>query len=340
MSSVVRPISPPPHPRYLDARVPAIFWAGGIFRDSLHTVFGDERDGKTSTVARLLALASQGRALPHHDEPGPRIEKVVWLAGDHPSETLAKCYAAGLAPGSIYLTPNARGEGPLVLSEPAHLAGLREIVADERADVLVIESPETCLRPGQDENSGPVVKFQVMTPLAKLALEEKLIIIIIKHSNKAVMAPAAAKYAGSRQWSASARALLRVLRTEDGRRYFGALNQANGVVLPAVEFSISGVPDGHGQQVGRADFGAVTDRPIAQIDAGSGGQVGRERKRSSGADLIRGAFWRRATIAGDELEELRITHGISERTWRRARDEVGLTYLGTQGWAWRENPCT
>lgn len=305
-------------------------WPGRIPFGKLTLLSGDPGLGKSFLTLDIAARVSAGYGWPD-GEPGcePGVVLIANAEDGMADTMIPRLNAAGADFGNIYLIEAAKDgdkEYPLSLEEHWRLKGA---VEHYHAKLLILD-PLSAFLGDIDSHKDSQVRA-VLAPLARLAEETRAAVLVVAHLNKSQQTAAIYRTGGSVAFVAAARAVhvLAADRQNTSRRIFAPLKVNIGPPAPALAFTIE----------------ASTELPIEAarlvweakpVDASAEELLAPEPPRPRGPrpeNLERAKDFiqeRLQDVPDPQPVEAIIQAakhaGISERTLRRAADDLGVVH--------------
>lgn len=328
-------------------------WQDRIPAGELTVLAGDGGLGKSTFAAWLAAQVTTGAMT---GVTGMRTVAVV-LGEDDPARTVKPRYrAAGADMRNVTIVHAEQGFGKEVLVLPDDLAELREYVALNRPELLIVDPLSAHLNGNVDthRDGGRGGMRQVLNPLSHMAQLYGATVLAIAHLNKG-SGPAGQRIGGSAAVRNAARNVLvlaphpdaRATGQDDGRRVLGHDKSNSGPTQPSIDVTITAAPvlDTAGKPI-IDRYGAPTTTSLVTIgDANRIDYTDALRTASGEDDDARStldealAFLRSELDGGAEIPSTKLVKhaadaGISERTLKRARRKLGVVSTkGANGWA-------
>lgn len=177
-------------------------WTGRVPAGAITDLSGDPGQAKSRVVYDLAARITRGRPMPGEVTPRPAAGVVLLAAEDDVAATVKPVLQAMDAdPGKVFVyDPAAFGDKPLAL--PADMKLVKEAVQKVNAKLVVID-PATALI-ACNPNADKSVR-EALRPLAELAAERELAVVVVRHLHKAAGTSLLYRGAGSIAWVAAAR---------------------------------------------------------------------------------------------------------------------------------------
>lgn len=302
-------------------------WPGRIPLGKISVVDGDPGLGKTTLMLDLAARITSGRVLPdgsRADLDGPAAV-VIMTAEDGLADTIRpRLDAAGADVGRCYAFESVTDEGddlPRPVELPKDTPHLEQVLAETGAALVVIDPLMAFLAGDVNSHRDQDVR-RVLAGLAAVAERTGAAIVIIRHLNKASGTSAIYRGGGSIGIIGAARSGLLVANDPDdesGERRVLAVSKGNLAARPpALAYRLEPYSD-----TSRIVWLGATDHRADQLLASHGD----DEQRSAVSEAV--AFLESALAAGpqpaDEVTRQARSLGISERTLKRARHQLGVT---------------
>jgi len=314
-------------------------WPGRIPLGKLAMITGDPKLGKS--VLSLSIAAAVSRGLPWPDgADAPEPGGVVLLsAEDDPADTIRpRLDAAGADVSRVHLLAAVRRQGkerhpsladdlPAIVAAVAAVPGCRLLIVD----------PITAYMGGTDSHVNAEVRG-MLAPLAKIAADAGIAVVLIAHMNKASGGKALYRVNGSLAFVAAARATHVCVEdaAEKGRVLFLPSGGNLGPDAKGLAYRVVGSPED-------ATVPVLAWEP-EPVDVTAGEALAREAdgadagERGATADaevFLRDALAGGPRKAGDVQRDAR-TAGLAVRTLARARERLGVrpVKMGGGPWLW------
>ena len=281
-------------------------WAGRIPRGCLTLVEGDGGVGKSTIIAAIGGALTAGHALPgdvlkapinilliaHEDDPGSVLRPRFRLNG------------ADLERVHFFDEPGA--------IDREYVAKLRDFVVEHAIELVVIDPVVAFLGTNLDMSKGNDVR-SFMGPLATLAKDLEIAVVIVRHFNKNLSAQASHRGSGSVDFRNASRSVLQVVKAEE--QSYVSLEKTNYAALAkTLLFQIKG---GSVEWLGESELSA--DQILAHA---------REGVETIGALDEAIEFLREALADGAVESKLLIAQadevGISSASLRRAKKKLAV----------------
>ena len=290
---------------------------------------GDPKLGKSVLALSFAAASSTGACWPNKNgTPTKKGSAIILSAEDGVADTIVpRLGAMGADLSRIKVLKAVRDskdsstpveERPFCLEDDLrHL----EMAIDQMGDVVcIVIDPITGYSSRTDGNSNHEVR-RLLTPLAALAAKHKIAVICINHLNKNAAGPAIYRSMGSLAFAATARMLITVAKDKKNPERRLVLRDGNLTKSGAsgLAYTVTGDPDTNAAML------AWETEPVS-ITADEALAAPEREKRKGRAQDRAEEFLLSALADGpvgsEELREDAQQNGISERTLRRAEDEL------------------
>jgi hypothetical protein len=219
-------------------------WPGYVPLGKLTIVEGDPGRGKSLLLADLVARVTTNALMPDgsaSDLPGP-ANVLLLVAEDDIADTIRpRMEAAGADLSRVHLwetvTTDEVSRLPML---PEDMATLANVVAEIGAKLVVIDPITAFLSPRVDAWKDAEVR-RALTPLAVLAADLDVALIVIRHWTKAPTLNPLHKGSGSIAFAAAARSILAVVQhpEDDDARVLFSVKSNLGTRPPALGFEIA-----------------------------------------------------------------------------------------------------
>lgn len=185
-------------------------WEGYLPDGALVLIEGDPDTGKTLLALNVAAAVAAGRSLPTGPADAAKGRNVLYLTSeDSLSKTIVKRLRAADANLDRVMVQNQDGAELLL---PDCLEHLRYLIRECQARVVVMDALNDYLDASKVKVNNEQEVRAALKPLRRLAEEENVTIIGLRHLNKATDKPAMYRGGGSIALAAVARSVLLVAR--------------------------------------------------------------------------------------------------------------------------------
>ncbi len=332
----------------IEAKPVSWLWHDRIARGKTTIVAGNPGLGKSQITASIAAVVTTGGRWPvDHTQCG--LGDVLFLtAEDDPADTLRpRLEAAGadltrvhVVDGVIrgYTGDGARKDRMFSLEED--LQALEAKLVELGNVAVVVIDPITAYLGNIDSHKNADVRA-LLAPLSELAARHNVAIIGVSHLSKAAGTQALMRVNGSLAFVAAARAAYLVTSdpADKTRRLFLPMKNNLGPDSTGLAFRIEGVTVA--SPAGPLGTSRVTwDSEPVTVTADEAMQT--ETTTEGNSALAEASDWLCETLAegpkpASEIFKLADAEGISKRTLKRAKSELGIKPTKTGmggGWSW------
>lgn len=297
-------------------------WTGRIPRGKLAILEGDPGLGKSTLTIELAARVSRGHPLPDEGPTAPA--DVVFLTFEDGLEDtiVPRLHAAGadLARCHALSGISCNGGPERLLSIPQDIPAVRAKLDEVGAALLVIDPLSAALSAATDTYKDADTR-QALAPLARMAEETGVAVLIVRHLNKGAASRAIAAGGGSIGFAAAARAVLAVHPDpgDPSARVLAVVKCNIAPIAPSLSFGLVDAGEGwaHVEWRGRSEHSAEALN-LARLGSPMAADA------ESEADT-----WLRGLLtdgARERQEVLRLAkdRGFPERTIERAARRLGV----------------
>lgn len=313
-------------------------WPGRIPRGALTIVEGDPGLGKSMLLLDLAARLSRGLPLPADDAPAPDgpADSLLLTAEDSIRGTVRpRLEAAGADLARVQVPEVVDLEtGRRFIEIPTDLQALADVLRRCRARLLVIDPLAAFLAERVNAHKDQSVR-RALAPLAALAEELDVAVVIIRHLNKGVGASATYRGGGSIGILGAARSGLLVAKdtTDPERRVLAPVKSNLCALPPALAYRIEQAGavarvQWEGPVDVTADALLLPHQPSRRPEQGiSPAQAWLAEQLAAGPRAAR------------DLHAAAAAHGFTPKMLRRARGQLGVAAIrqgfGRDGeWVW------
>ena len=290
-------------------------WRPYLPRGKITIIQGDPGDGKTTFVLALTALLTQGFPMPGGNAAAPPINVIYQTAEDGLADTIRPRLDALGADCSRVLVID-EGERELTLDDQR----LAQAIRQTGAGLAVLDPIQAYLGNGVDMHRANEVR-PIFKRLGHLAEQTGCAIVLVGHMNKMQGAKSAYRGLGSIDFRAAARSVLLVGRAKDDDHLRVAVHDKSSLALegPAILFSLD-LEKGF-------RWDGFCDTTASELLSGSGPSTTKtEQAERLLLNLLEGG-----EMASDELFSHASAQGISERTLKIAKQNLGVTAIRRGG---------
>lgn len=317
-------------------------WANRVPLAASTLLAGREGMGKGVRAADLTARWSRGQL--DGDLRGQPVDVALMSIEDDPERVLVpRLMAAGADLDRCRILGATLGGLDVPLALPGDVTGMRTLLREAGARVLIVDVPNAFMAGGFDSHKDHDVRQAVAGPLTLMASALDMAVVLICHLNRAPSTVVLDRIAGSLGLSRASRAVLAVVENPDAeneRLLVLAKSNLGRLEVPSLRFCIEGAdvatslgPTSAGRVVHLGEAPAVTARNALQT-ADSKGRSARTEAAEWLADLL-GTGPIPSTTVKAEADRA----GLSWATVRRTKDETGVESKRVGGgWCWELAP--
>ncbi len=315
-------------------------WPGRIALGKLTLIAGDPGLGKSLITAAMAATVSKGFLWPVDKTPSPIGDVMLLSAEDDPADTTRpRLDAAGADCRRIHVLKAVQevdAEGTPIqhmFSFKRDIAALEELLSTLPDCRLLIIDPVSAYLDGTESHNNSDVRG-LLAPLAELAAQYKVAVVLIQHFNKSGGGNAMYRSMGSIAFVAAARAAYIVTKDQNNPSRTLFMPTKNNLAKDSTGLAYSIVSAENDAPVIAWDLQPVA---ITADEALALPKPDEERTATDDAcdflqDLLSGG-----SVKASEVQKEARGAGISEKSLRRAREKLGIkpyriTFTG--GWMW------
>ncbi len=322
--------------------VPAWLWVERIPVGAVTTLVGQPGLGKSTHALEVASRASRGQLLGNlHEEP---VAVAIATAEDSPSTTVVpRLIAAGADLTRINFARVRRDDISGTIMFPDDITAIRAKMQEVGARLLIVD-PLVAHLPGSVNSWRDQDVRRALAPLAGLADELRVAVIVIVHLNKRDSADVLSRVSGSIGIVAAARSVLLAATDpadSDGpTRVLAHVKSNLGPLAPTLRYRIEARaidgPEGKMQTSGIVWMGEAPDVRASELLAPNTPEERSEREEA--VEWLREALADGPRSAKGIFKEAR-SNGFSEKTLHRAKRGLGIrsvkTGFGKTGeWCW------
>ena len=283
-------------------------WPPYIPLSKLTIVQGDPGEGKTTLVLAVIASLTRGGPLPECAEAASPMTVIYQTAEDGLADTIKpRLEAMGADCSRVFVIDESRKELSMLderLEKAIHETGARLVVLDPMQAYL-----------GSDVDMHRANKIRpIMKRVAAMAEQNGCAVVLIGHINKAQGMKAGYRGLGSIDFRAAARSVLLVGRTKDDPSVRIMAQDKNSLAPEGRSMSFALGEDGF-RWLGCVD---------ATVDDVLCGMARAESKTTQMESALRELLEDRDGLSSDELTAYAESLGISERTLKIAKKNLGV----------------
>ena len=278
---------------------------------------GDPGEGKTTLVLQIIARLTKGESIVNEEAKEP-INVIYQTAEDGLADTIKPRLLSADADCSKVLVIDDK-DTPLTMRD----VRLEQAIVETNAKLVVLDPIQGFLGADVDMHRANEIR-PVMKHISELAEKYKCAIILIGHMNKSSMGKSAYRGLGSIDFQAAARSVLIVGRIKDEPE-IRVVCQTKSSLAPEAKSLAFRLSEENGfEWIGEYDVTA--DDLLSGSAKGKKKQMAMEFLENTLAD---------GQMPYTELLELAKQKGISEKTLRNAKDELGIkAKRANNQWYW------
>jgi putative DNA primase/helicase len=318
-------------------------WPHRFAIGKLGLLVGLPDEGKGQILADMAARVTRGRDWPCDEGRAPQGNVILLSAEDDPADTIVPRFIAADADlDCIEIVNMVRaGDADRMFSLVTDLPLLREkITAIGNVKLVQIDPISAYLGVGKVDSFRTTDVRAVLAPLVELAAERGVAIIGILHFNKKVdVTNALLRISDSLAFGATARHVYAVVDDAENKRKLVVRGKNNLATTAQKALAYSfGLRDVGTDKATGAIIQAPhilwhaqhVDVTAAEAMSAAKSPAARDEAKKFLADYLAAG-----PVPAKEIEEAAAAHGISERTLRRARNDIGVTVRKeTERWVW------
>ena len=278
---------------------------------------GDPGEGKTTLVLQIIARLTKGESIVNEEAKEP-INVIYQTAEDGLADTIKPRLLSADADCSKVLVIDDK-DTPLTMRD----VRLEQAIVETNAKLVVLDPIQGFLGADVDMHRANEIR-PVMKHISELAEKYKCAIILIGHMNKSSMGKSAYRGLGSIDFQAAARSVLIVGRIKDEPE-IRVVCQTKSSLAPEAKSLAFRLSEENGfEWIGEYDV--MADDLLSGSAKGKKKQMAMEFLENTLAD---------GQMPYTELLELAKQKGISEKTLRNAKDELGIkAKRANNQWYW------
>ena len=315
-------------------------WPGRIALGKLTLIAGDPGLGKSLLTIFLAAAVSKGYVWPLDGSPSPIGSVVLLSAEDDPADTIRpRLDAAEADCRRIHILQAIReidGEGnptQRMFSFRRDIAVLEELLPSLSDCRLVIIDPVSAYLDGIESHKNSDVRG-LLAPLAKLAADHGIAIVLVQHLNKNSGSNAMYRAMGSVAFIAAARAAYVVTKDKDNQERRLVMPVKNNLAKDTTGLAYSILEAENGAPVIAWELEPVTmtaDEALTPADSNE------EKTDTEWAITILEDILSKGPVQAVAVQKEAKQAGISSKQLRRAREKLGIKPKKAgfkDGWVW------
>ena len=305
-----------------DIEVEAISWLWYPFipYGKVTIIQGDPGEGKTTLVLQIIARLTKGESI-INENANPPINVIYQTAEDGLADTIKPRLLAANADCSKVLVIDDK-DMPLTMRDER----LEQAIIETNAKLVVLDPIQGFLGADVDMHRANEIR-PIMKHIAELAEKYKCAVILIGHMNKCSVGKSAYRGLGSIDFQAAARSVLIVGRIKDEPE-IRVVCQTKSSLAPEAKAFAFRLSDENG-------FEWIGEYDITADDLLSGTAKG--TKKQAAMDFLEKVL-ADGQMPQSVIMELAKQKGISEKTLRNAKEELGVKSKRVNNqWYWSLN---
>lgn len=315
-------------------------WPGRIALGKLTLIAGDPGLGKSLLTATMAATVSKGYTWPLETCPAQIGSIILLSAEDDPADTIRpRLDAAEADCGRIHVLQAIRdvdAEGKptqRMFSFKRDLMALEERLSSLPDCKLLIIDPVSAYLDGTDSHNNTDVRG-LLAPLAKLAADHKIAVVLVQHLNKSSGSSAMYRAIGSVAFIAAARAAYVVTKDQKNPERRLVMPVKNNLAKDSTGLAYSISTSENGAPVIAWELEPVT---ITADEALTPADSNEEKTDTEWAVEVLQNVLSNGPVQVAEINKEAKQAGISPKSLRRAREGLGIKPRKTDfkgGWVW------
>ena len=284
-------------------------WYPYVPLGKLTIVQGDPGEGKTTLALAVIASLTRGEALPECAEAAPPMTVIYQTAEDGLADTIKpRLETMGADCSRVFVIDESRKELSM-LDERLEIT-----IHETEARLVVLDPVQAYLGSDVDMHRANEIR-PILKRVAAMAEAHGCAVILIGHMNKAQGLKAGYRGLGSIDFRAAARSVLLVGRTKDDPSVRVMAQDKNSLAPEGKSMSFTLSEDSGFRWLGSCD---------ATVDDVLGGMARTESKTARMEDALRELLEDGDGLPSDELAAYAESLGISERTLKIAKKNLGV----------------
>ena len=287
----------------------AFLWKPYIPFGKLTILHGDAGNGKTYVAMQLCAACTNRAIIPNMEALEP-FNVIYQTAEDGLGDTIKPRLIEAGADLEKVLVIDEGEDDPLTLIDER----IEKAIRQNNAKLLIIDPIQAFLGPNVDMNRANEVR-PILRKIGNVAQKTGCAIVLIGHLNKAAGMQSNYRGLGSIDFSAGVRSVLVIGRTKDDPNLRVLVHDKSSLAPPGPSIAfILGDEEGF-RWVGECDFTA--DELLSGVEKKT------ESKVQEARDLICRMLAGGKEVFSEEIDKAAMEKGISSRTVRDAKKELG-----------------
>ena len=287
----------------------AFLWKPYIPFGKLTILHGDAGNGKTYLAMQLCAACTNKAELPHMEVHEP-FNVIYQTAEDGLGDTIKPRLIEAGADLEKVLVIDEGDDDPLTLADER----IERAIRQNDARLLIIDPIQAFLGPNVDMNRANEVR-PILRKIGDVAQRTGCAIVLIGHLNKATGQQSGYRGLGSIDFTAGVRSVLVIGKSKDDPNVRVLAHDKSSLAPTGTSLAfILGDEEG---------FRWIGDYDISAEELLSGFEKKKESKTHEAKDLICRMLAGGKEVFSDEIDRAALEKGISSRTVRDAKKELG-----------------
>ena len=287
----------------------AFLWKPYIPFGKLTILHGDAGNGKTYLAMQLCAACTNKAGLPHMEVLEP-FNVIYQTAEDGLGDTIKPRLIEAGADLEKVLVIDEGDDDPLTLADER----IEKAIRQNDARLLIIDPIQAFLGPNVDMNRANEVR-PILRKIGDVAQRTGCAIVLIGHLNKATGQQSGYRGLGSIDFTAGVRSVLVIGKSKDDPNVRVLAHDKSSLAPAGTSLAfILGDEEG---------FRWIGDFDISAEELLSGFEKKKESKTQEAKDLICRMLVGGKEVFSDEIDRAALEKGISSRTVRDAKKELG-----------------
>ena len=287
----------------------AFLWKPYIPFGKLTILHGDAGNGKTYLAMQLCAACTNKAELPHMEVHEP-FNVIYQTAEDGLGDTIKPRLIEAGADLEKVLVIDEGDDDPLTLADER----IERAIRQNDARLLIIDPIQAFLGPNVDMNRANEVR-PILRKIGDVAQRTGCAIVLIGHLNKATGQQSGYRGLGSIDFTAGVRSVLIIGKSKDDPNVRVLAHDKSSLAPAGTSLAfILGDEEG---------FRWIGDFDISAEELLSGFEKKKESKTQEAKDLICRMLAGGKEVFSDEIDRAALEKGISSRTVRDAKKELG-----------------
>ncbi len=293
----------------VEEREVSFLWKPYIPFGKLTILHGDAGNGKTYLAIQICAACTNRIPVPNMEETEP-FNVIYQTAEDGLGDTIRpRLIAAGADLDRVLVIDEGEGD-PLTLTDER----IEKAIVQNDARLLIIDPLQAFLGVRVDMNRANEIR-PILRKIGNVAQRTGCAIVLIGHLNKATGQQSCYRGLGTIDFNAGVRSVLVIGKTKDDPNLRVLVHDKSSLAPPGPSVAfILGDEEG---------FRWVGDYDISADELLSGTEKKRESKTKEAKDMICEMLAGGREVFSEEIDREAVARGISTRTVREAKKELG-----------------